>query len=127
MPGAAPPEVVSAGAGNVRSKAPVFVLGCPRSGTTLLYHMLLSAGNFAVYRAESEVLHLLEPGFGDLGVHKNRKRLMQPWVKSRLFTATGLEEGPLEERLTAECHEVSAGIRAHSAGTASLEPSSPTV
>ena len=47
-----------------RSKAPVFVLGCPRSGTTLLYHMLLSAGNFAVYRAESQVFNLLEPRFG---------------------------------------------------------------
>ena len=111
MPGAAPPEVVSAGARNGRSKAPVFVLGCPRSGTTLLYHMLLSAGNFAVYRAESEVLHLLEPGFGDLGVLKNRKRLLQSWVKSRLFTATGLQEGPLEERLTAECRNAGDFLR----------------
>ena len=33
-----------------RSVAPVFVVSCPRSGTTLLYHMLLSAGDFAVYR-----------------------------------------------------------------------------
>ena len=49
-----------------RSNAPVFVLGCSRSGTTLLYHMLLSAGNFAINRAESAVLNLLEPRFGDL-------------------------------------------------------------
>jgi len=27
-----------------RSKAPVFVLGCGRSGTTLLYHMILMSG-----------------------------------------------------------------------------------
>ena len=86
-----------------RSKAPVFVLGSPRSGTTLLYHMLLSAGNFAVYRAESEVLHLLEPRFGDLSVEKNKKRLMQEWVNTRLFKATGLDFAPLAERVMSEC------------------------
>lgn len=79
------------------------MLGSPRSGTTLLYHMLLSAGNFAVYRAESEALHLLEPRFGDLSVEKNKKRLLEAWLKSRLFTATGLDAAPLEERVMAEC------------------------
>ena len=44
----------------LRSKAPVFVLGSPRSGTTYLYHVLLSAGNFAIYRAESEVLAVVD-------------------------------------------------------------------
>ena len=59
-----------------QSKAPVFVLGCPRSGTTLLYHMLLSAGNFAVYRAESQVFNLLEPHFGSLSQAANRRKLL---------------------------------------------------
>lgn len=44
-------------------KAPLFVLGCPRSGTTLLYHMLLPAGDFAVDRAESQVFNLFLPCF----------------------------------------------------------------
>lgn len=79
------------------------MLGSPRSGTTLLYHMLLSAGNFAVYRAESEVLHLLEPRFGDLSVPRNKQRLMQSWLKTRLFTETGLEAELLENRVMAEC------------------------
>ena len=86
-----------------RSSAPVFVLGSPRSGTTLLYHMLLSAGDFAVYRAESEALHLLEPRFGDLSVERNKRRLMQAWLKTRLFAATGLDAAPLQERVMAEC------------------------
>ena len=34
-------------------KRPVFVVGCPRSGTTLLYSMLLAAGGFTVYRKET--------------------------------------------------------------------------
>lgn len=86
-----------------RSTAPVFVVGSPRSGTTYLYHMLLSAGNFAVYRAESEVFHLLEPRFGDLSVARNKKHLLAVWFKTRLFTATGLEGEPLEERIMREC------------------------
>src|SRR5271168_1188251 len=86
-----------------RSASPVFVVGCPRSGTTYLYHMLLSAGNFAVYRAESEVFHVLEPRFGDLSAPENKKRLLAAWFKSRLFTATGLDAPPLEERVMREC------------------------
>jgi len=56
-----------------RKDAPVFVLGCVRSGTHLLYHMLLSAGDFAVYRTESNALNLLEPRFGSLGVRRNQE------------------------------------------------------
>jgi len=65
--------------------APVFVVGCPRSGTTLLYHMLLSSGGFAVYRAESNVFNLLSPRFGDLGVRKNRQRLMNIWLRTGML------------------------------------------
>lgn len=86
-----------------RSTAPVFVVGCPRSGTTYLYHVLLSAGNFVIYRAESEVFHLLEPRFGDLSVAGNKKHLLAEWFESRLFDATGLERQPLEERIMREC------------------------
>src|SRR5215470_6395135 len=74
-----------------RSKAPVFVLGCGRSGTTLLYHMLLSSGNFAVYRTESNAINLLEPRFGDLSVRKNKEKLMDAWLDSKLFHVSGLD------------------------------------
>jgi hypothetical protein len=63
-----------------RENAPVFVVGCPRSGTTLLYNMLLSSGGFAVYLAESNVFNLLVPRFGDLSVRANRERLMDAWL-----------------------------------------------
>jgi len=86
-----------------RSTAPVFVLGCPRSGTTYLYHLLLSAGNFAIYHAESEVFHLLEPRFGDLSQPNNKTRLLQEWFNSRLFTATGLTKRTLQGKIMAEC------------------------
>jgi hypothetical protein len=86
-----------------RSKAPVFVLGCGRSGTTLLYHMLLSAGNFAVYRTESNVINLLEPRFGDLSVPRNQRRLLEAWYNSRLYTLSGLDKPELEARVRSEC------------------------
>jgi Sulfotransferase family len=88
---------------HARSKAPVFVLGCPRSGTTLLYHMLLSAGNFVVYRAESQVFNLLEPRFGDLRIARNRRKLLEAWENSSLFIKTGLEAGPVEQAVMANC------------------------
>jgi hypothetical protein len=81
----------------------VFVLGAPRSGTTWLYHMLLSSGNFAVYRAESLVLNLLEPRFGNLAKARNRRNLLAAWGKTKLFTRTGLEMASLEPRIMAEC------------------------
>ena len=85
------------------STAPVFVLGCPRSGTTVLYHMLLSAGGFAVYRAESNVFNLLVPRFGDLRSEKNRRRLLDYWLRSKLFHVSGLNATDIEHRIMAEC------------------------
>jgi hypothetical protein len=85
-----------------RSRAPVFVLGSPRSGTTLLYDMLLSAGGFAVYLAESNVFNLLIPRFGDLSNQATRERLRDAWLNSRLFRASGLEAQSIRSRLE-EC------------------------
>jgi len=82
---------------------PVFVLGAPRSGTTLLYHMILSAGNFAVYRTESNVFNLLGPKFGDLSVRRNRQALMKVWLGSKLFDRSGLQAQAIEEKVLAEC------------------------
>jgi Sulfotransferase family len=86
-----------------RAKAPVFVVGCGRSGTTLLYHMVLSSGNFVVYRTESNVINLLEPRFGDLSQERNKRRLLDAWYQSRLYTLTGLDKPPLEKRVMEEC------------------------
>jgi LPS sulfotransferase NodH len=86
-----------------RRNAPVFVVGCPRSGTTLLYNMLLSSGNFAVYLAESNVFNLLVPRFGDLRVQTNRERLIDAWLQSKLFRASFLNSEEIRSKLLAEC------------------------
>lgn len=85
-----------------RNKAPVFVLGSVRSGTTLLYHMLLSAGGFAIYRTESNAINLLEPRFGDLSKLQNRKKLMKAWLDSKLFRVSGLDAPSIEKKVLAE-------------------------
>jgi Sulfotransferase family len=63
----------------------------------------LSAGNFAVYRTESVVFSLLEPRFGDLSLESNKRRLLNAWCESRLFSATGLERRSITEKVMREC------------------------
>src|ERR1022692_592359 len=82
-----------------RKTAPVFVLGCPRSGTTVLYHMLLSAGNFAVYRTESNVFNLLVPRFRGMRSAADRKELLDVWLRSRLFRVSGLDAREISARI----------------------------
>src|ERR1700687_6186878 len=94
-----------------RSKAPVFVLGCPRSGTTVLYHMLLAAGNFAVYRAESNVFSVLEPHFGSLRSERNRRDLLRLWLHCRLFQVTGLDAEDIREKIMRDCHSAGDFLR----------------
>jgi hypothetical protein len=84
-------------------KAPVFIVGCARSGTTLMYHTLLSSGRFATYLAEPAVFDLLVPKFGDLSVLKNRKILMNCWLKSKMFRASGLNREQIEAKILSEC------------------------
>jgi hypothetical protein len=93
----------SSGHATSRSKAPVFVVGCPRSGTTLLYHMLLSAGNFAVYRAESQVFNMLEPRFGDLSNPRHKRALLTTWYNSPLFEKTGLRREDIDGPIMEQC------------------------
>jgi hypothetical protein len=89
--------------GKNRKHAPVFVLGSPRSGTTLLYDMLLSAGGFAVYLAESNVFNLLVPRFGDLNSRSNRERLVKTWLESKLFRSAGLDAEHIRNRILRDC------------------------
>jgi Sulfotransferase family len=86
-----------------RRQAPVFVVGCPRSGTTVLYHMLLSSGNFAVYGAESNVFNLLVPRFGNLRRLRNRERLAEFWLGTLMSQRSGIEPETLRRKVRAEC------------------------
>jgi hypothetical protein len=88
---------------NERRRAPVLVLGSPRSGTTLLYDMLLSAGGFAVYLAESNVFNLLAPRFGDFSSRANRERILNAWLGSKLYRSSGLDAEHVRQRILGDC------------------------
>ncbi|MGA2003791.1 MAG: sulfotransferase [Terriglobales bacterium] len=101
----------STGARSGRAKAPVFVLGCGRSGTKFLYHTLLSAGGFAVYYAESNAFNLLGVRFGNLARRANRRELLDLYFKSTLFERTGLERADIEERIMEDCRNAGDFLR----------------
>ena len=72
------------------SESPVFVLGAPRSGTTLLYHMLVSAGGFANFRAETHAYSLVGPKFGWLRSQPQRAAFWEFSQNGFLFERAGI-------------------------------------
>jgi hypothetical protein len=94
-----------------RDRAPVFVLGCGRSGTKFLYHTLLSAGGFAVYYAESNAFNLLGSRFGNLRYRRNRQKMLDTWFISKLFQRTGLIPEEIEPRVLNECQSAADFLR----------------
>ena len=77
-------------------------MGSPRSGTTLLYHILLSSGCFAVYRAETEIFSTIALRF-NFSSAKDRRRLLDLWIPSDLFRLSGLDAGRFHEQVTLKC------------------------
>ncbi|HET9306912.1 MAG TPA: sulfotransferase [Candidatus Sulfotelmatobacter sp.] len=87
------------GSSSQRSRRPVFVTGCHRSGTNLLYDILLAAGGFAVYRGYIPIYKTLIPHFGPLENIHNRKRIIDTWILSKGFLRSGLVAQQLTEKL----------------------------
>lgn len=69
----------------------------------MLYHMLLSAGGFAYYRAETHVFNVIVPGFGDLRSARSRERLMDRWLESHFFKVSGLDPDVIREKVVDQC------------------------
>jgi len=89
--------------GTQRSKSPVFVVGCPRSGTSLLYHSLLSAGGFPFYDEETHFFSGLAPRVGSLNHLKNRKKLIEKWRRSDCLKVTGIDREQVERQILNDC------------------------
>src|SRR5580698_2945097 len=92
-------------------KPPVFIVGCPRSGTSFLYHLLLSAGGFAEFHTQMNVYDVLEPIYGNLAVPKNRAAAVQEWLRSKAFRVSGLKAEEIEAKLQTECHSAGDFLR----------------
>lgn len=81
----------------------MFVLGCHRSGTNLLYDMLMSAGGFAKYAHTLYVYQTLIPRFGDFRVPSNRQELMKVWLRSKSFHRSGLDAEEINSKILENC------------------------
>jgi LPS sulfotransferase NodH len=92
-------------------KPPVFIVGCPRSGTSFLYHLLLSAGGFAEFHTQMNVYDVLAPIYGDLGVSKNKTAAMQEWLQSKAFERSGLNADSIKSKVLEECHSAGDFLR----------------
>lgn len=86
-----------------RNRCPVFVMGCPRSGTNLLYDTLLSSGGFAIYRGRLPVHQVLIPRFGSPYRLENRRRMIAAWLRSKGFRKTELDADDVTARLMEHC------------------------
>jgi len=84
-------------------RPPVFIVGCPRSGTSFLYHLLLSAGGFAEFHTQMNVYDVLEPIYGDLVDPQHKAAAVEEWLGSKGFRVSGLEAGAVKAKIMAEC------------------------
>jgi hypothetical protein len=91
-------------------KPPVFIVGCPRSGTSYLYHLLLSAGGFAEFHTQMNVFDVLEPIYGDFSIARNRERMMREWLRSKAFNVSGLQADEITAAVS-ECRSGSDFLR----------------
>ena len=73
--------------------------------------MLLSSGNFAVYRMESMIFTLLEPRFRPLSKPRNKRKMLDAWYGTRLYERSGLEPSEIEPRIMAECQNAGDFLR----------------
>lgn len=78
-------------------------MGCHRSGTNLLYDMLLSSGGFAIYRGYLPIYKILIPRFGSMANRESRKKILETWLRSKGFRRTGLDAEPLSARILNDC------------------------
>ncbi len=96
-----------------RRAGPIFIVGAPRSGTTLLQYILRSHPRVSLPTGESHFIVPLQrerERFGDLRRPENVRRVLEEmWRRSRDFLATDLHGLRFDESTIPELAEVLAG------------------
>ena len=68
----------------------IFVVGCPRSGTTLLNSIIMSDPRCVVYEAESLLLDVCRPRYGRLTRDRAYRKFLCEWFASKQFQRSAL-------------------------------------
>lgn len=88
----------------VQSAAPIFIVGSPRSGTTLLRQILDRHPALAICGEThfQALVYVRRKAFGDLSDPGNRRRLIDEYLATRHAKLIGLDTPELAERLSRE-------------------------
>ena len=79
---------------------PYFIIGYPRSGTTLLLHFLMSSGCFPKYKfSESHFFSHYYKRYGDLNNNKNMAVFLKEIFDSEWFDVSGIKQEKVMQRL----------------------------
>ncbi|MEQ7010818.1 sulfotransferase [Actinopolymorpha sp. B17G11] len=91
---------------------PIFILGCPRSGTTLLSLMLHQHPRIAIPPENRFLMpvYLKRERFGDLAVEANRRALAEMIVTSKWFGDLGLDPSTITDRIVDEAWTVGSAV-----------------
>jgi hypothetical protein len=73
--------------------------------------MLLSSGGFAIYRGYLPLYKALVPRFGSMANRKNRKKILETWLRSKGFRRSGLDAGQLSKHILSDCRSAGDFIR----------------
>jgi hypothetical protein len=73
--------------------------------------MILSSGGFAGYPFESDTFRILGPKFPRLTSLRNRKRLLEFWLRSTNGAESGLDRSDIESRVYGECRNIGDFLR----------------
>ena len=88
---------------------PVFVIGYPRSGTTLLLHLLMSSGEFPTYQfSESHFYSHCYRRYGSLSRLRNRERLLDELENREWFSGSAISRAELEHAVAGDATNYSA-------------------
>jgi hypothetical protein len=84
--------------------SPIFIVGSPRSGTTLLRRILDRHPALAICGETHfhRLVYLRRKAFGDLSDLANRRRLITEYISSRQIRRAGLDTAEFVERLSRE-------------------------
>jgi hypothetical protein len=88
--------------GGQQQKFPVFVIGAPRSGTTLLYSLITSSREFSRYKAESRILEC-STRYGDISRRRNALRFLDDFFESRQWYRSGLNNSSFRDWVLNSC------------------------